>query len=365
VSTHGKWRIPLARAMVLLLQEGARMKASPIRTFRTLFIPVALVALVALPLVACGDDDDAPAADAAPSVDAEHEHDAGADAHAPPADCNSPFGLHIAADAEEKARAALALLDPTATAKLGWNEKRGTFQQIDKLEIPVTCTGTTNAYDVLFATLDASPDLFQIDRDDWNPDFAVPCNGLEVGEPTTLVIRRVKYGPLELRNDVFGAVIDKHEDGTMVLRNFYGTYIPAANAETLEQLQYCPELAADEIDAKLREPIFHFATFAPQQVCVLSHPGEYTVQENDSLVLEPGFTTMWDDESGDTTTIYRVRAATIRIAPANYNDDLINSNANCPDRDGTYDIGFIRSYDPMTGRKLGDKAAPKPGCIVC
>ena len=343
------------------------MKLSSIRTLR-----LASLFFVLAALAACGDDDDsgdddddAPAADAAPDVDAEAEPDAGPDAATPPADCNSPFALPLPEDAETKARAALAALDPTGTAKLQWVAERSTIQQTSNLSIPVEgCTGDKNAYDLLFDTLEASPDLFQIDRADWNPDFAVPCSGLAAGDPTTLVIRRVKYGPLPLRNDVFSALIERLEDGSVILRNFYGTYIPRANPDTLAQLTLCPELAPDQLDDTLRQQVFVFATFLPPpNVCVLSDPGEYHAHDDDSLVLEPGFEVLWDD--AEVVTIFRFRSATLRVAPANYTDDLINSDANCPDDDGTFDIGWIRFFDPVSGRVIGDKPAPKPGCIVC
>jgi hypothetical protein len=72
---------------------------------------------------------------------------------------------------------------------------------------------------------------------------------------------------------------------------------------------------------------------------------------------------MWDE--GHAVTIYKMRAAVLRVAPAGITPELERSDANCPDDAFMPRVGWIRYLNPMTGEILGDKANPIEGCIVC
>ena len=280
-----------------------------------------------------------------------------------PLECSSPFALPLDAQAETHARAALAQL--SASAKLQWSAERGTLTSVSGLAVAMPgCSGDADAYQQLFAVLEASPDLFQIDRNDWRTDAPVSCASIQAGSPTKLVIRRIKYGPLDLRNDVFHATLAR-TDGLVVLRLAGGTYIPRASDELLARLHSCPELPAAELEARLRAQAFGYVNFEPPPapICAPAGLGEYSATAADTLDLAPGAELMWDD--GSAVTIRRVRSATLRVAPTQVTPELERSDANCPADDGSPQVGWIRFFDAITGAIVGDQPNPVPGCIVC
>jgi hypothetical protein len=323
-----------------------------------------LTCLPLLLLLACSDDDDdtsdgpAPTADAAvPTVDSAVP---GPDAAT--LDCDSPFALPLDPEAETRARAALTALAPAA--KLTWSPTRGTLSDISDVAIEVPgCTGETNAYEALFALLEATPALFQIDRDDWRTDFPVTCASIGASN-TTLVIRRIKFGPLVLVNDVFAAAFKKIDD--KIVLSFVGaTYIPTPSPAILAQLQGCADRPTAEIEADLRAKPFAYANFdpPPAPICSLGDPGSYTAVPADTLTFASESELFWDD--AEVVTIRRVRAATLLVAPAGITPELERSSANCPDDNAEPRVGWIRYFDPVSGTILFDKANPVEGCIVC
>jgi hypothetical protein len=337
----------LAAMMVSDLHSRARMKL----TFASLGLSVLLS------LAACGGDGGSPA-DAAPgpAPDGASAPDAGGQA------CTSPFALPADPEARTRAQTALGALAPGAT--LEWSATRNTLSFVSSLNLELPgCTGDTNAYEPLFAFLEATPDLFQITRSDWRTDAPVTCASIDDGL-NTLVIRRIQYGPLKLVNDVFHANL-KLVDGKVVVTSVGGTYIPRADTGVVATIQACADLPAAELEAKLRAEPFAYANFEPPPapICSLGPPGSYTATPADSLTIAADFELMWDE--GEPVTIYKLKAATLLVDEAAITDELERSDANCPDDDFNPRVGWIRFFDPVNGRILGDKANPVPGCIVC
>jgi hypothetical protein len=327
----------------------------------SLFFTVALSAALTAALAACGDSgtttaDAAPGTpDAAPGTP---------DAHVPPADCRSPFALPVDPQAKSKAQAELAALSPAATFE--WSETRQTLSFATGLGVELPgCTGDADSYAKLFDFLEAHGDLFQIDRADWRVGPALECSEVIAGSfNNTLVIRRIKYGPLALVNDVFHADLDLVE-GRVVIKNLGGTYIPRADAATLDKLQSCAEKSNAELEPVLRAAPFAYANFdpPPAPICSLGAPGSYTAVAADTLTISPDFEVLWDD--ADVVTIYKVKRATLLVAPAGITPELERSDANCPDDDFNPRVGWIRFFDPVSGKILGDKVNPIEGCVVC
>lgn len=311
-------------------------------------------------------DDAAPDADS-PEVDASTPPDAGApDADTPDADtsaCQSPFTVASDPAAEAKAKTALQALSPAAT--LTWAPARGTLASIDSIVLPLPgCTGTKDVYDQLFDILDKSPDLFQIDRTEWHTSGAVQCSDVLSSGFHTLVLHRAKYGPYALDNDVFSVVADV-KNGSVILRNFSGVYIPRPTPALVATLQACVDKSDADLEAPLRAQAFDYEKFAPPPAppCTLAGKGSYTATASDTLTFDPAVTLRWEET--DVVKIHRERAATLVVAPVNYTPALQNSDANCTGDTGQPNIGWIRTFDAITGAVLYDKHNPDPYCNVC
>lgn len=340
-------------------------------------------------VVACGDDDveatdddagndasvDAttPTADATtPGRDASDDAAIGADAGSDGAGdagdagdagtCVSPLVIDPPDDAEARATTALQALASAAT--LTWAPLRGTFQNVSGLEIVLPgCTGDVDVYDQLFATLQASPDLFQIDPAEWRPDSVVTCSSI-TGSFNPLHIRRVKYGPYDFVDDVFSVVAEKRGDDVL-LRSFSGFYLPAPTPAQVDALAACQELDAAGLAAAARATPFDYSTFAPAPapMCTIEGDLTYTVQQGDQVIVAPNSQLI--SEETDHLSLRRRRDVTVVVAEANHTADLARSDANCPDDQGADNIGWIRTLDAVTGAPLFDHPTPDPFCQVC
>jgi hypothetical protein len=296
-----------------------------------------------------------------PDADASVPPDSGTP-DAGPGACQSPFTVASDPAAEAKATTALQALSPTAA--LTWSPVRGTLSSIDMLVAPMPgCTGVTDAYEQLFDYLDASPDLFQIDRTEWHAGSVVPCSEILANGFTTLIIRRVTYGPYLLDNDVFSAVADV-QNGSVIFRNFSGVYIPRPTPALIATLQACPDVADKDLETPLRASPFSYLKFAPvpAPACTANGTGSYTAKPTDTLKFDPTVTLMWDESA--VLKIHRQRSATLFVAPANYTPVIQNSDANCQTEAGP-NIGWIRTFDSVTGAILYDRSNPDPTCNVC
>jgi hypothetical protein len=315
-----------------------------------------LLACTALLIAACGDspvatDPDARAIDAR-AIDADSTSDAGV--------CTSPVVLTVDPGAEVRATAALHALSATAT--LEWSPIRGTVSRIEGLSIPIDCADDIN--EPFWAVLAASPDLFQIDRAEWQADATLACASVPVGSSETIRIRRLAFGERPMRTDVFTAVAEHRDDG-MVLRLFGGTYIPPATPALIAALDACPDLGDPALVPRLRGPSFAYTIFAepPAPTCSLEALGTYTATPIDVLTIEPDSELRWEEL--DVVQLRRWRSATLHVAAGNVTDELERSDAACPDDDGVLQIGWIRYFDAVDGTVLGDKANPLPYCVVC
>lgn len=311
---------------------------------------------------ACGSSSDAP-------TDAATGDAAAVDAPPVPPDvapvdpaCLAPITIPPDPNAEAAAAAELQALDPTATFE--WDAVRGTFRSITGLVIPLPdCTGNDNAFDELFKVLEQSPALFQIDRAEWTTNV-LPCSQILASGYESLTIRRTKYGPFALDNDVFTA-IGGVQNGNVILHFFSGTYVPKPNPAVVAKLQSCPDRSHDALATELRVQPFDYVEYMPQPVppCTPEGDATYTAATEDTLTFDPTIITRWDET--DVLTLRRLATATLRVAEANYTPALLNSSANCPDEAGNSRVGWIRMYNAITGELIYDQANPDPFCTVC
>jgi hypothetical protein len=287
------------------------------------------------------------------------------DADTPDADtpdsgtCPSPITWALDPDARARATTALQTLSPTAT--LTWSDTRGTLESITGLEVPLpSCTGAQDIYELFFDTLEATPDLFQIDRTEWQASGPLLCS--ELSSFQTLHLYRKTFGPYPLHNDAFHVVV-KTPNGVVTMSNFSGTYVPRPTSELLATMQACPEKADAQVEPLLRAQPFTYEKYAspPSPACVDVGSGTYTATAADTVTFEPS-ELFW--EEGMALTLRRQRAATLVVASANYTDELLNSSADC-NVDGPPNVGWIRTFDAVSGEILYDHANPDPYCTVC
>ncbi|AKF10303.1 hypothetical protein [Sandaracinus amylolyticus] len=274
--------------------------------------------------------------------------------------CGEPFELTPDPGAEARAATALAALDPAAS--LTWVANRGTLSSITGLAIPLPeCDGAEDAYDALFEVLEASPDLFQIDRDEWRPDSTYPCSAV-TENVDFLRIRRVAYGPYAMVNDVFTVAVERRA-GVVTLFGFGGQYIPSPDATLVDGLEACPERPEEVVEAIVRATPFHYTHFAPPPAdgCQPVGEGMYTAAPGDAVTFDDAVELLWDDAAP--IRMRRLRAVTLELATANHTAELIQSDANCSIEGRR--IGWIRIYDEVTGEIVSEIKTPVRGCIVC
>ncbi|UJR86285.1 hypothetical protein [Sandaracinus amylolyticus] len=274
--------------------------------------------------------------------------------------CGEPLELDPDPAAEARATTALAALDPSAS--LTWVANRGTFSSITGLAIPLPeCDGSEDAYDALFEILEASPDLFQIDRDEWNPDSTYPCSAI-TENVDFLRIRRVAYGPYVMVNDVFTVAVERRA-GVVTLFGFGGQYIPSSDATLVDAIEACADRPEEVVEAIVRATPFDYTHFAPPPAdgCQPVGEGTYTAASNDTVTFDEETELLWDDAAP--IRLRRLRSVTLELATANHTAELIQSDANCSIEGRR--IGWIRIYDAVTGEIVSEIKTPVRGCIVC
>lgn len=314
-----------------------------------------------LALAACGDNKGATPVDG-PLPDSPVADVAVADAPDVDPACLAPLALPSDPDAKTHAQAALTALAPAAD--MTWADARNTLASINGLVVKLpTCTGDANAFDQLFATLSANPDLFQIDANEWTSGTA-SCSDILANGFTPLTIRRAKYGPYDIQHDVFTAVADV-QAGEVILRNFSGTYLPKPSAAILSSLAACPDLSTDVVAKLLFNHPFVYEAYAPTPAPACTAAGNYmySKQAGDTVSYASSITFDWTEDPS--VVFQRQGLATLVVGTANYTGQLLNSSANCAGDDGTPNIGWQRTYNSVTAEILSDRATPDPFCTVC
>jgi hypothetical protein len=300
-------------------------------------------------------------ADATP--DSSTPADAAPDA-APPNACASPVTVTPDPTAEAAATAALQALAPLATLK--WNASLGALSGISP-ELSFTlpdCTGDKDVNEELFKILEQSPALFQIDRTEWSSN-PLSCATVLDQRFLNIVIHRIRYGAYTYTVDVF-AVGGYNVNGVVVLRNFSSThYLPRPSADVLAKLAACTDKSEAELTAPLRAKAFNYVKYAlpPANGCMEDGRDVYTAAESDTLTFDPTIQLSINEDSG--VTFRRQQTATLLVVPENYTPALENSDANCVDLDGVSHVGWIRTFDTVTGEILYDRDNPDPTCVVC
>ncbi|MFO0747368.1 MAG: hypothetical protein U1F43_17125 [Myxococcota bacterium] len=301
-------------------------------------------------------------ADAAPDAATDAVTDASVDGDAvTPVACD-PYPLELRGDATARTRAeaALAALAPAAT--LDWDDGRGTLKSVLHLDLPLTdCVGTQNVFDHAWAKVLATPDLFQLDKSEWQLPAPVPCSAV-TADPMLLNFGRATLGGQPVLKDIFVFILAK-KDGLVTLTGVSGFYLPKSTPALTALLASCPELDTAQALAAVAKTPLPFAKFFQ---CQPTGDGTYTAHADDTLEFDEAAAWSWDDAPG-TGGVHLVKnhAARLIVAEANRSADLMASDANCPAEppDPGRVVGFRITFDAVTGELLF--SLPGVGCIVC
>lgn len=257
-------------------------------------------------------------------------------------------------DTQAAAEAELAELSPDA--QMDWVSVFGTFSNISSFLVPLDCEGHGgDAWDAAWALFEEHPDLFQLDRSEWDDTTTYPCSSVTELRITTTA--RDRLAGEFVQEDGLSLFLAPGQDGGVVLQAVSGRYLPVLADGALTACE--PQRDRILADAA-RAHTYPYATF---DLCEQTGSEIYEPTDDDEVVLGETWWT-WDDD-GTTVHARQWQAATLILDPSNVDADIEASNANCPaDDDGVERIyGFSLILDPVTGEVL--EAIPGVGCVVC
>lgn len=255
-------------------------------------------------------------------------------------------------DTQAAALADLQSFAPNAT--LNWAPLHGTLSTASGLGVTLDCAGNNNdVWDAAWALFEEHPVLFQLNREDWPTATPYPCSAVTSSSVTSMY--REKLAGLDVQKDVFGLFIAPANGGVQ-LNGVSGFYLPALGPE---DIQDCPNLPDSELEEIARAHVYTYSTYS---FCSPTGSGTYTPQPNDVISFD-STTWRWEDPpTGVVAT--KLRYGTLILDESNWTEELMASDANCPDESGQERVvGFRISVDPVTGESFF--AGPGVGCIVC
>jgi hypothetical protein len=99
-------------------------------------------------------------------------------------------------------------------------------------------------------------------------------------------------------------------------------------------------------------------------MCTPTGSGSYRPNPGDQVTFGDA-RIFWDDDTVNSQIVLTFqRNGELRIPPANYSEELLASDANCPAETGPErEVGFRLIVDAVTGEVLSK--LPGLGCIVC
>jgi hypothetical protein len=309
------------------------------------------------------DLDAAPDDGAADAADQESGNDGAADA----ADGDggttcAEYPLRFTPDpgAEALARSALEQFSPGAT--LTWRPALGTIDFVSGMDVELPgCVAGADVFEQLWPVVESQPVLFQLDRSEWGTDSPIDCATVTDQENLTVRIYRTKLGSFDIARDVFAFSL-RRVGGTVRLRSAFGTYV-AQGSVVLAGLTPCATLPLSDLTPRVLAETYDFVTYFQ---CNRTGEGTYVPSDVDQVSFEDPARITWYEESFTGPVLLTLeRAGRLVVDPANYTDELLASDANCPapfPNPGRV-VGFHILIDAVTGEVLSK--LPGIDCIVC
>lgn len=248
-------------------------------------------------------------------------------------------------------------MSPGAT--LTWNASEGTLSSVAQLATPLTgCSDGQDANAQVASLLAAHPALFQLDVSEWQIPPFYDCKFVD---DATLSMPRRKLAGKPAARDVFAYWL-RRVNGIVQLAAVNGTYLPVLDAATGDAMASCTTLTESAATTRARSTRLSATVYSQ---CARTGSVNYTPRSNDTFGFLGDAAWTWQEDTGR-VLLTGQRTLRVIVNPANYNSELLSSDARCPvpEGDGSqYTVGFDIVFDVHTGEILSVK--PGLDCTVC
>jgi hypothetical protein len=278
------------------------------------------------------------------------------DAGAETASCPQyPIVKRPAAGAQSAAQSELAALAPGRT--MSWNSNAGTLTSVFQLDLPLdSCSDGQDANAQVLGLLAAHPALFQIDPAEWQSLGPYDCRHVS---NETLTLARHSVAGWPVARDIFAYWL-RRVNGVVQLAAVNGVYLPVLDSATGQSMSACNTLTQSTATTRVRSTQLTATVFSH---CSRTGTVAYTPRSNDTASFVSDAMWTWQEGSGQ-VELTGQRTLRVIVNPANYNSELLSSDARCPAADpDQFTIGFDVVFDVHTGAILSVK--PGIDCIVC
>jgi hypothetical protein len=278
--------------------------------------------------------------------------EAGADT----ASCSQyPILRQPSAGAQSAAQSELAAMSPGAS--MSWNGNTGTLTSVSQLSIPLdSCSDGQDANAQVRGVLAAHPALFQIDQAEWQSLEPYDCKYVD---DATLTMPRWQLAGWPVARDIFAYWL-RRVNGVVQLAAVNGAYLPVLDSATGQSMSACNTLTQSAATTAVRATPLTASVYSQ---CNRTGTVTYTPRANDTIGFVSDPTWTWQEGSGQ-VELTGQRTVRVIVNPANYNSQLLSSNARCPSGDADqFTVGFDIVLDVHTGAVLSVK--PGIDCVVC
>jgi hypothetical protein len=239
-----------------------------------------------------------------------------------------------------------------------WNANTGTLTAVSQLAVRLD--GCTDGQDVnaqVAGVLAAHPALFQIDLAEWQSLAPYDCRYVS-GDTLTMGRQRLAGWPVA--KDIFAYWL-RRVNGSVELSAVNGVYLPVVDRATGDSMSACNTLTQSAATTRALSTQLSAGVYSQ---CNRTGTVTYTPQSNDTIGFASDPTWTWEEGSGH-VQLTGQRTLRVLVDPANYNSDLLASDARCPvgDDPSQFTVGFDIVFDVHTGAILSVR--PGIDCIVC
>ena len=265
-----------------------------------------------------------------------------------------PYPLLLPADpgAQQVAADALAMLAPGAV--MMWSPERGTAKAISGLDAPFACADGDESMPQVWDLVQAHPDIFQIDASEWGPGGSLPCKVIK-DKDRIVTITRATLGEQPVFRDTIAFRL-RRIDGEVKLRGIVGTYLPETTPELTSTMAGCADLDFDAAIQNLQQTPLPYTVF---EFCIAQDLGNYTPLPSDNFEFDADPKWLWAEDIGKGQVVLtKLWDGRVIVAPENYSDPLLSSDAACPE-----EVGFRVTFDSVLGDFIGSMPGIK--CLVC
>jgi hypothetical protein len=256
---------------------------------------------------------------------------------------------------QSAAQSELAAMSPGAT--MSWNGNTGTLTSVSRLGVPLdSCSDGQDANAQVMGLLAAHPALFQIDLAEWQSLEPYDCKYVD---DATLALPRQRLAGWPVARDMVGYWL-RRVNGVVQLTAVNGVYLPVLDSAAANSMSACNTLTEAAATTRARSTQLTAGVYSQ---CNRTGTATYTPRSNDTIGFVSDPTWTWQEGSGQ-VELTGQRTLRVIVNPANYNSELLSSDARCPAAEpGQFTVGFDVVFDVHTGAIVSVK--PGIDCVVC